>query len=334
MGVKDSLNRVLGREYPTRLFRNLRRKGKVASLMYHEVLPDSSPVPAWTVVRESDFLMQMEYLKKHFKVVSVDEAMDIKHASKKYNDCFALVTFDDGYRGNRYSALPILESLELPAVFYFATQAIQTGELYWYDKVILACVFTELNELSSDRPQTYKLSRAYNSQEQVWNVIQSLLTDFKKLEPEERESKVDLLLSQSGIDLELVGNSMGPMTPNDVSTMNKSSYVTIGGHSHCHNLLTQLSEVEVRESIETSTELLESWIDNKVSHFAYPNGNYSDVVIRVLETIGYKSAVTTEHGVWEKSDSDFVLPRISVGRFDSLYSFKARVSGISDPWMR
>ena len=37
--------------------------------MYHEVQPDSFDMPAWTVVKESDFKWQIEYLRSMSVVV-------------------------------------------------------------------------------------------------------------------------------------------------------------------------------------------------------------------------------------------------------------------------
>jgi hypothetical protein len=43
---------------------------------------------------------------------------------------------------------------------------------------------------------------------------------------------------------------------------------------------------------------------------------------------GFVSSHATTPGFWRRADSVYAIPRVSVGRFDSLGSFKARVSGL------
>lgn len=106
-------------------------------LMYHEVLPDEVNLPAWTVVKESVFRWQMSYLQKNFDIVSIDEALKrINQKNLNIKRPFAVITFDDGYRGNFDIVLPIMELMGLPFTIYVATKAIVEENLYWYDQII------------------------------------------------------------------------------------------------------------------------------------------------------------------------------------------------------
>jgi hypothetical protein len=44
-----------------------------------------------------------------------------------------LITFDDGYLSNYTTALPILQSLGMPATFFIATDYIEKRELFWWE---------------------------------------------------------------------------------------------------------------------------------------------------------------------------------------------------------
>ena len=106
-----------------------------------------------------------------------------------------------------------------------------------------------------------------------------------------------------------------------------SPLVTIGAHSHCHNILTQLPASAVAESLATSKQLLETWTGRPVRHFAYPNGDHDAAVISQVKSAGFESAMTTVARPWTRDDSPFTIPRIGVGRYDSAALFKAKVSG-------
>ena len=135
MNIRNCLFNIV----PDRLLKNIvkrRIKGKGVALMYHEVLPDLEGPAAWTVVRESSFKEQMLYLKEYFDIVTIDEALTKASSVKDTGRPYALVTFDDGYKGNLTCMLPMIEELQIPVTVYISTHAVETGTVYWYDKVI------------------------------------------------------------------------------------------------------------------------------------------------------------------------------------------------------
>ena len=90
------------------------RRNSVSVLMYHEVLEDEEDIDAWTVIRASDFRKQMEYLKSHHDVISLDAACELMRNVDRIKAKHAVVTFDDGYTGNRRVVLPIMAELNSP----------------------------------------------------------------------------------------------------------------------------------------------------------------------------------------------------------------------------
>ena len=117
------------------------------------------------------------------------------------------------------------------------------------------------------------------------------------------------------------------MTHDELVEVSGSPLITIGAHSHCHNILTQLSVEDMKDSVRTSKKLLEEWTGRRVRYFSYPNGNFNDAVVDIVEGLGFECAFTTVSRPWSKEDSAFTIPRIGVGRYDSLESFKIKVSG-------
>jgi len=161
-----------------------------------------------------------------------------------------------------------------------------------------------------------------------WMEIQRLLTDLKTLEPPSRDNIVEDIICDLNTSHKKAPYNITPLTIHDLYELADCSLITIGAHSHDHEILPRLSGDDARESIEKSIELLESWINRRVYFFSYPNGDYSDHVIKILKENGFQCSLTTMPGSWEKGDSLFKIPRIGIGRYDSLENFKVRVSGV------
>ena len=66
-------------------------------LLYHLVFPDNTPTDAWNagkVMRLSQFIRQIEWLRGHYTIVSLnDYLMQVPNGNK-----VASITFDDGYQ--------------------------------------------------------------------------------------------------------------------------------------------------------------------------------------------------------------------------------------------
>jgi len=120
---------------------------------------------------------------------------------------------------------------------------------------------------------------------------------------------------------------VAPLTQEGLRALAASPLVTIGAHSDCHNILTQLDPDAARQSIATSKRLLESWTGKEVWSFAYPNGDYDERIAETVMQLGFRCAITTGDRLWARNDSPYGIPRIGVGRYDSLAKFKLGLVG-------
>lgn len=86
-------------------------------LMYHRVANCSNYDQL--VVSPYHFEQQMAYLHKHYRVLSLDQAIDdLEQGSCQPG---VVVTFDDGYLDNLHNALPILKKYNIPATIFITT---------------------------------------------------------------------------------------------------------------------------------------------------------------------------------------------------------------------
>jgi len=319
--LKKGIYCMMSNELVLGYSRKKRLINKIVVLMYHEVAEDADDIEAWTVVRKSDFL---RHLKTHFEVVSIEEALSRKgHASTQKP--LAVVTFDDGYAGNRKNLLPIAESLGLPVSIFVSTGAVISRELYWYDKIITAVQTRQAFTLSTKDLELGDYSINKTSGAGNWAEIQRLLSALKALEPVKRNNVVKRILETLEMYERKPHYKLSHLTENDIRELAASRHITLGAHSHCHNILPQLDQNMIKKSVRTSKVLIEKWTNCRVKYFAYPNGNYDANVINALTDSGFECSFTTTNKPWGHEQL-FEIPRIGVGRYDSFDLFKAKVS--------
>src|SRR3990170_6078256 len=152
MFSRRTLYKYCSSELILRIIRRYYQEKRIAVLMYHEVLDDSAPINAWTVVKKSHFIRQMEYLQSNFRVVSLDEAFQsIYQQSMQTDKNIAVITFDDGYSGNKNVVFPIIESMAIPITIFVSTGTVQSRALNWYDLVIIALQHNSQTEINLER---------------------------------------------------------------------------------------------------------------------------------------------------------------------------------------
>ncbi|KPK52579.1 MAG: hypothetical protein AMS22_08865 [Thiotrichales bacterium SG8_50] len=324
MGIQHRLASLCFPLFVERLVGTDGHHGGINILMYHEVLPDSMNMPLWHVVRESEFRRQMEYLKKHCDVLSIDEAVEILTSPTKSGAGSRrkiVITFDDGYSGNYSTAMPIMAELGLPWTVYVATSAVEGGDRYWYDDIAHALL------VAPDRSRTIATSkgdvqfqRFDISESRVWLAVHKSLELLKLLPAEER----DRLARQMHEYVD--ENPLEMMTPEQIAVLAEASEVIVGCHTHDHNLLDMVTLDHARQSIEDAQQRLDSWCGSRPRHFSYPNGNFNGQVVNLVDKFGFDSAVTTESRMAIPGDHLLKLPRIAVGRFDNLNLFRAKLT--------
>ena len=81
------------------LFRFTNRK-RIAIVMYHGILKEDMPVGCWWQVPYREFKWQLEYLKKHYTVMHLQEVMQKIQRGDGLPDNVAVITFDDGFKNN------------------------------------------------------------------------------------------------------------------------------------------------------------------------------------------------------------------------------------------
>lgn len=301
------------------LRRRALRNSRFTILCYHTLGPDTGGVNGWTVLRAGDFRAQLADLARDYEIVSLDAALAWQATRRPP----LVITFDDGDRGLHNHLLPLLRETPVPVTVYVATGQFETGQPFWFDRVV--------NALQG--PGTIRLggigewSLPGTGDKAHWEALRPVLQALKAADPARREILADRAAAQ-GTALGSTRAALGPMSRAALAELAATPGVTIGAHSHGHELLDQIPLEAARASIARSSDLLGEWTGQEIRHFAFPNGNYTPELLDLVTDLGFASATILEERPVPRGASPFALPRISVGRYDSAARVRLRLAGL------
>ncbi len=322
--LKTLAKRTLAADAPYAALRARAWRGDPVTLLtYHTLGADDEDFDAWTVLRRADFLKQVECLRRDYDIVALDEAL-AGHTTQRPQ---AVLTFDDGHSGWHEHLLPIALREALPVTLYVATGHVQSGQPYWFDAVVNAVQTAEPLTLDASGAGLGHIALNEDRGEPNWLRISALLEAMKELAPEPRDALAARIVAASANRRRPRFRALAPLSVAQVRELAQSRWVTIGSHSHGHQLLDRIGVDAARDSIVQSMALLAEWCGCRVTHFAYPNGNYNAALAAALPGLGLASAVTTNKGLWRRDGSRFELPRINVGRFDDAARWRLNLLG-------
>ena len=307
--------------------------------MYHEVGSDDAVEDAWQIVRRRDFVQQVEHLRQHYDIVSLDEALDRQRRGHAAGDTpLAVLTFDDGLRGNHRHLMPLLDLLGVPVIVYVATGHIETQTGYWFDRVANALQPGFEGNVDLDAFGLGHFPVRGPAGAVRWAQIQSVLSATKRLRVEQCMGVADAVEAQVAAQRASHGRPvvttpvLAPMTREMLAELGRHPLVTLGVHTHGHELLPLVDVERARHSIESARTLIRDWTGQDARHFAYPSGRHDPQARSLVESMGFTTAMGTDAGIWNASSDLMNIPRISVGRYDSLAAFKVNAVGGLGRW--
>lgn len=305
---------------------NRRSKSSLTVLTFHRVLLKSEraqyPYPELCVTPEElDALIQA--LKPYYEITSLTQAK-AKHASRQEGKPMLALSFDDGQLDNYINALPILNKHRVQATFYIPVNAIEQQSLIWHDQM----GFTVQALLKNNRLELHKTLtnlELIQAGDEISN-FNDIAAAFKLLQPQRR---LEIIEKLKRLSTETTPPWANMMTWDQIRQLHTDGH-EIGSHSMSHHLLPQLSKHEQHYELLESYTRLNKEIGADVHSFCFPNGDYSETTISILEQSPYKNAVTTCMGTYSDKSHKYKIPRIDInprtivdrhGNFSSAHLF-------------
>jgi peptidoglycan/xylan/chitin deacetylase (PgdA/CDA1 family) len=255
-------------------------RNRLLILMYHDLAEDNVDAndwSSWRKPRRSHFAAHMESIRRRYRVISVEEAVDEMQRSGQLAHPSVAITFDDGYASVYHVAFPILRKYGFPATVYLATD--------WIDECLMPWWLT-LADLVGERDFTGE------GWQELGRQLQISSTDFQRAS-EDNAALGKLYVRIQGILVEMQGadqtrllnklagskmdrakslsNKQTVLNWKQVKEMHEAG-IRFGAHT-CTHLNLRHSSIEVAETeIVNSKKRIEEELETEVVGFAYPYG--------------------------------------------------------------
>lgn len=305
------------------LYKLIFRKSIALVLMYHRVPTESemknSLSQSGMIVSDGTFRHQMEYLSKAYRTIPLAELSD-RLVSDNIDRSYCSITFDDGWRDNYTGAYPALKQLGIPATVFLSTGLIGTDRLFWPERLTRA-----LLKSIGDRSKDFKGSDDIDPRivEMVQRVlsesgrhaklllIDGLIEDMKEIDSQTREDFIQALENNHDQETSRASFSRQALNWDEVREMREHG-ISFGGHTVNHVILTKVPPDTARSEIRESREDLRNNLDEEITLFAYPNGDWNDEVKSMVEQAGFRTAVTAENTRNDSSTDPLLIGRLNV----------------------
>jgi peptidoglycan/xylan/chitin deacetylase (PgdA/CDA1 family) len=294
----------------------------VRILTYHRVIDPNHPTvgyPALVSATPAAFDRQMQYLARHYNVVSATRVLDALHGGPHLPPRSVLITFDDAYADFAEVAWPILRRYGLPATLFVPTAyPDDPGREFWWDRLHRVISSTRREELVGTPLGRLDLqpARRPGSMRVLQRWLQSLPhTDTLHW--------VDMVCRELG----MTEIRPAPVLKWDELRRLAADGVALAPHTRTHARLDRMSLDAAAAEIRGSRDDLEREVGTSAPMFAYPFGARDERVTELLKQEGWLAAMTQRHGHNTLSTVDpFSLRRTNISRRTSPVALALRLT--------
>lgn len=284
--------------------------------MYHGVSPRS--------ITPDVFASQLDYIASHFDTYWASELPILIERIDSLRRPAIVLTFDDGLRNNVTYAAPLLERYRIKATFYLVSDLLDGRSMLWNHE--LRCRLALLDNV--DLPPS--IGPFSSSREMRWREICAFVESVKRWNNDQRLALLGSLRERlpSPRYADWMRDEYEIMSAIDARGL--PDLIEVGSHTRTHPMLDRLPYDDAVEEIADSRRRLETALGRSVPTFCYPNGQFSDEAVEIVER-SYTAAVTVEQGLVRKGDPLHRLKRIIAGRdIDEFIYYLARPPALTD----
>lgn len=303
--------------------RRFRRQAVV--LLYHRVA--DLDIDPWSLaVTPKHFAEHLDVLRRSANLLSLrDLAWHLREGQVPRNS--VVLTFDDGYHDNLYTAKPLLERHEVPATVFVATKGVEGGDEFWWDE--LEALLLRPNTLPAEiRLDIQGEERRWDflPSEEAGGCLEGQTSDarlhlyrsiWEAVAPLREEYRLHVL-SQLRDLLDAPPSRRDThrlLTADEVEELAEGALVEIGAHTVTHPVLATLPVEQQRREIERSRQALEEITQRPVTAFSYPFGkraDYTPDTVALVRSLGLECACSNFPGAVHRATDPYQFPRLYV----------------------
>jgi len=270
----------------------LRYSGAIVVLTFHRVLDPGSCRATCSldgiVVQENTFAELCHYLAGTCNLADAGLAQPGLVHSK----LTVTVTFDDGWRDNYTTALPILQKHKVPATIFICPGLAGASLPFWPERMVGLLKATRPG-ISASQLETVVESWKHRPEAERNSFLAAMDAKTPAIVHEQSAATDRLFTAAEAVDLVLSG-------------------VRLGSHTHRHELLTMVTPEVARRELSLSREAIETETASECTAFAYPNGDWSAATRQAVADAGFVRAFTTEIGAWTPGCDPLAIPRVNI----------------------
>jgi peptidoglycan/xylan/chitin deacetylase (PgdA/CDA1 family) len=248
-------------------------QGTLLSFLFHGLFLSADEAASGSVDPQQGITVAMfralllHFRQQSYRFIAPEDLLEGLPVNGKY----VLITFDDGYYNNA-RALPVLEELSIPAVFFISTDHVKFEKSFWWD-----VVFRELDKRGKSRAE-----------------ISHAVAGYKRLPTSEVEARLTADFGPEA--LQPVGDLDRPFSRGELKIFAGHPLVRLGNHTCDHAILTNYSAGEAMKQITGAQDDIGNLTGQAPLMIAYPNGNYSPVIIDAARQAGLRLGTTVDPG--------------------------------------
>jgi len=275
------------------------------------------------------FKWQLEYLKKYYTVMHLQDVMQKIQHGEVLPDNTAVITFDDGFKNNYSVAYPLLQQLNLPATIFLVTDMIGTDRLIWSDELYMLLLETKVKRIDLRDFGLGIFDLSTGSKLQTFNIIGDKLKALKHDDKNDMISYIKKSLSAETAGTTSYADNFKLLSWEEIKLMDQGGLIHWGAHTCTHEILSNLDDNALNDEIRNSCARISQY--NQKLLFAYPNGRKQDFDGRakaILKQLNVLCSLTTVSGLNSCSQDPYELKRIKIGHDTTRHRFKLLCSGV------
>ncbi len=274
-----------------RIIRSL-ASGSILNIMYHGVTRENSNYFSPRHISSDQFERHLKYFSREFDVISISEAFDYLRNGYRPERKTITISFDDGYRNNLYTALPLLEKYNMKATFFISgicTEEMKIRAL-WTD--IISCLrYFHKNEAIELGDNKFKDFTGIESK--------TSLGDFLSLcGISELADNLNYLITTYNVEKEI--NSLPEdlwklLERSEITELSDSGIADIGSHCHSHYKMEAIDISDARRELQISRDALRQVTGKEIKSVAYPFGSYNMLIKDEAGKMGYENQIAVNY---------------------------------------
>ncbi len=307
------LARVMDRAKLPSLLLGLRAKGGspwFSVLTYHRAAhPEANDEldPGTIDVTPEAFDRHVTYMKRWFDIVGMDDFFAFRRGGTLPKNPL-LITFDDGYKDNHDTVLPILQKHGVKATFFIATHYLSERRLFWWDKIALYISRSKRASMVLEYPSHRTFSLADDkAKAKTRGHLLRIVKDCYGLDLDRFLAE---LASAAGVtftrDEERAMTDKLLMTWDHVRAL-RSAGMDVQSHTSTHRVLQTIDEATIERELVESRAVLEGVLGEPVRAISYPVGkslSLSPAIRTAVKKAGYELGFSNASGTNHRWDFD------------------------------